>query len=164
MAILRSFLSFASRFISESFSVPIVSNAESSSANIVLLAEANCRTTTLPQSFSPVVFDCLPPRVSNSSNPLERFQVRVGTRTEPCQRFYKMKNLDRWHLGRFPPQTPAFASPDVSLQLSIWVLIVSWHDVYADCAVLASLSPPAFRFAIRPIFVESLSKTREFRW
>ena len=102
--------------------------------------------------------------VSNGSNLLERFRIRVGTGTEPWQRFYNMKNPDRWHLGRFPPQNPVFASPDVSLQLSIWVLIVSWHDVYADCSVLAALSPPAFRFAIRPIFVESLSKTREFRW
>ena len=102
--------------------------------------------------------------VSNGSNPLERFRVRVGTGTEPWQRFYHMKHPDRWHLGWFPPQNPAFASPDVSLQLSIWVLIVSWHDVYADCAVSAARAPPAFRFAIRPIFVESLSKTRKFRW
>jgi len=101
--------------------------------------------------------------VSNGSNPLERFQVRVGTRTEPWQRVNHVKNPDRRHLGRFPPQNPAFASRDVSLQLSIWVQIVSWYNVYADCAVLAALSPTAFRFAIRPIFVESLSKTREFR-
>jgi len=102
--------------------------------------------------------------VSNGSNPVERFRVRGGTGIELWERFYHMKNPDHWHLGRFPPQNPAFASPDVSLQSSIWVLIVSWHDVYADCAVLASLSPPAFRFAIWPIFVESLSKTREFWW
>jgi len=57
--------------------------------------------------------------VSNGSNPLERFRVRVGTGTEPWQRFYHMENPDRWHLGRFPPQNPAFASPDVSIQLSI---------------------------------------------
>jgi hypothetical protein len=57
--------------------------------------------------------------VSNGSNPLVRFRVRVGTGTEPWQRFYHMKNPHRWHLGRFPPQNPAIASPDVSLQLSI---------------------------------------------
>jgi len=101
--------------------------------------------------------------VGNGSNQLEWFQVRVGTGTEPCQWFLHMKNPDRWHLGQFPPQNLAFESPDISLQSSIWVLIVSWHDVYADCAVLAALSPTAFRFTIRPIFVESLSKTREFR-
>jgi hypothetical protein len=100
--------------------------------------------------------------VSKGSNPLVWFRVRVGTGTEPWQRFYHMKNLDHWHLGWFPPQNPAFGSPDVSLQFSIWVLIVSWHEVYSDCAVLAALSPPAFRFGIQPIFVESLSKTREF--
>ena len=102
--------------------------------------------------------------VSNRSNPLERFRVRVGTGTEPWQCFHHMKNPDRWHLGWFPSQNPAFARPDVSLQLSISVLIVSWHDVYADCAVSAALSPPTFRLAIRLIFVESLSKTREFLW
>ena len=104
------------------------------------------------------------PSVSNGSNPLEWFRVKVGTGTEWWQRFYHMKNPDRWHLGRFPPQNPAFASPDVSLQLSIWVLILSWHDVYADCEVLAALSPAASRFAIRQIFIDSLLKTREFCW
>jgi len=33
--------------------------------------------------------------VSNGSNPLERFRVRVGTGTEPLQRLYHMKNPDR---------------------------------------------------------------------
>jgi len=107
--------------------------------------------------------DILKSSVSNGSNPLERFRVRVGTGTTRWHRFYHMKNPDRWHLGRFPHQHPAFASPDVSLQLSISVLIVSWHDGYADFAVLVVLSPPAFRFAIQQIFVESLSKTHEFR-
>jgi len=41
-------------------------------------------------------------------------------------------------------------------QLSIWVLIVSWHDQYANRAVLSAHSPPGFRFAIRPILVELL--------
>jgi hypothetical protein len=39
------------------------------------------------------------------------------------------------------------------LQLSIWVLIVSWHAQYVDYAALVALPPPAFRFAIRLIFV-----------
>jgi len=63
------------------------------------------------------------------------------------------------HLGRLPPRNPAFASPDIPLQLSIWVLIISWHDLYVHCAVFAGLSSPALRFAIPSIFVESLSKT-----
>jgi len=44
------------------------------------------------------------------------------------------------------------------LQLSIWVLIVSRHDQFADREVLAPLSPPAVRFAIGPKFIESLWK------
>jgi len=42
------------------------------------------------------------------------------------------------------------------LQLSIWVLIISQHDQYIDCAVVVALSPSAFKFAIRLIFVEWL--------
>jgi len=53
--------------------------------------------------------------------------------------------------------------PATWLQLNIWVLIVSWHDQYVDCAVLPPLSPPAVRFAIGPIFVESLWKKVIFR-
>jgi hypothetical protein len=37
------------------------------------------------------------------------------------------------------------------------------HDQYVDCVVLAHHSPPALTFAIGPIFVESLSKTRTFQ-
>jgi len=59
------------------------------------------------------------PSVSNGSNPLEQFRVRVGTGTELWQRFYHMKIPDHWLLGRFPPQNPAFANPAVSLQLII---------------------------------------------
>jgi len=44
----------------------------------------------------------------------------------------------------------------LSLKLSIWVLIVSWHDQYVDCAFLAALSLPAVKFGIGPIFVELL--------
>jgi len=43
------------------------------------------------------------------------------------------------------------------LQLSISVLIVSWHDQYGDCALLTALSPYLFRFPIRLIFIEWLS-------
>jgi len=42
------------------------------------------------------------------------------------------------------------------LQLSIWVLIVSWHSQYVNCSALAPLSPPLFKFAIWLIFVEWL--------
>ena len=42
------------------------------------------------------------------------------------------------------------------LQLTICVLIVSWHGPHVNCSALAALSTPAFKFAIRLIFVEWL--------
>jgi hypothetical protein len=48
------------------------------------------------------------------------------------------------------------------LQLSIWVLIVQWHEQYVDCAELWALSPPAFRFVIWLIFVELLWNKGQF--
>ena len=42
-------------------------------------------------------------------------------------------------------------------------MIVSWHDQYVHCVVLAGLAPSAFRFAIQPEFIKSLSKTLKFR-
>ena len=42
------------------------------------------------------------------------------------------------------------------LQLSIWVLIISWHGQYINSSTLAALSPPALKFAIGLIFVEWL--------
>ena len=57
--------------------------------------------------------------VSNGSNPVERFRVTIGTGTELWQLLYHMKNPDRWQLGWFPPQNPAFASTYVSLESSI---------------------------------------------
>jgi len=66
-------------------------------------------------------------------------------------------------MGRFYHQTPGHWNWPFWLQLSIWVLIVSQHDQYVDCAVLVALSPPAFRFALWEAFVESRSKTRQSR-
>jgi len=62
------------------------------------------------------------------------------------------------------PQKPSISISQLCLQLSIWVLIVSWHDQYVDCAVLSALSHPDLRYVIRPIFVESLLNTRQFRF
>jgi len=66
-------------------------------------------------------------------------------------------------MGRLYHQQPSIWNRPFWLQLSIWVLIVSQHDQYVDCAVLVALSPPAFRFAIWQVFVESQSITRQFR-
>jgi hypothetical protein len=56
------------------------------------------------------------------------------------------------------PAVPTLRFPHQCLQFSVWVLIVSWHDQYEDCAVRATLSPPAFTFAIPPIFIAWLWK------
>jgi len=47
---------------------------------------------------------------------------------------------------------------DLSLQLSISVVIVSQYDIYVKNAVLDGLSPPVLKFAIQSIFVEPLRK------
>jgi len=59
LAILCNFLSSASVFISELFSVFVVWNSGSVAANIPLLARANCLTTTFLQRVSPVVIGWL---------------------------------------------------------------------------------------------------------
>jgi len=42
------------------------------------------------------------------------------------------------------------------LQLSIRLIIVSWHSQHINCSPVVPLPPPAFQFAIRLIFVEWL--------
>jgi len=59
LAILCNFLSSASVFFSESFSVFVLSNDGSAPAKIPWLAQANFLTTTFSRRVSPVVFDCL---------------------------------------------------------------------------------------------------------
>jgi len=49
------------------------------------------------------------------------------------------------------------------LQFSMWVLIILQHDQYVDYAELWPLSPVAFRFAIRLIFVEWLWKKAQLK-
>jgi len=66
-------------------------------------------------------------------------------------------------MGRLYNQQSGIATPQRRLHLGFWVLIVSWHDQYVNCAVLAALSPPDLRYVSRQIFVESLLKTRKFR-
>jgi hypothetical protein len=46
--------------------------------------------------------------VSNGSNPLERFRVRVGTGTEPLQRFLPHENPDHCNWAGFTTKNPAF--------------------------------------------------------
>jgi len=56
--------------------------------------------------------------VSNASNPLERFGVRVGTGTKPLQQFYHMNTVNcciwaGFHLKTRPLQTQMFRSNSV---------------------------------------------------
>ena len=66
-------------------------------------------------------------------------------------------------MGRLYHQKPGISSLQFGLQLSIWVLLVSQHDQHVDCAVLVAFSPPAFRFVIGQVFIDSRSKTPKFR-
>jgi len=70
LAILSNFLSSASFFTSESFSVLVVSNSGSAPAKIWLLAQAKCLTTTFSQKVSPVVVDSIQPITSWPSEKL----------------------------------------------------------------------------------------------
>jgi len=108
-------------------------------------------------------FLCVSCSVSNGSNPLEPFRVRVGTGTEPLQWVLPHNNLDRCNWAGFTTKNPAFQPHEHCLPLRIWVLIEWWYDQYVDCAVLAAPLPPTFGFAIQPILVELLSKPREYR-
>jgi len=65
LAILCNFLSSASFFISELFSVFVVSDTGLSPAQMPFLTWANCHTTTSSWRVSPVVFDCLQPIASH---------------------------------------------------------------------------------------------------
>jgi len=82
--------------------------------------------------------------------------------TEPdcCNGFYHTKP-GPLQLGRFYHPKPGISTSQVWLLLSIWVLIILWHDQYVDCSVLACHSLPAVKFAIRTIFIQSQLKIRE---
>jgi len=75
---LCNFLSSASIFISELFSVFVVSDPGLSPAKIPLLAQENCLTTTFSRRVSPGVIDCLlpiTPRAGKTWPPLQHHVV-----------------------------------------------------------------------------------------
>ena len=82
----------------------------------------------------------------------------------PLEQVYPHEQPKPFEMGWIYQQQPGICSKQFQFQFSIWVLIISQHDQWVDCAVLATLSPPTLRFAIGPIFVESLSKSHEFRF
>jgi len=67
--------------------------------------------------------------------------------------------LNPWFFVRFHN----FANSELCLQLSIWVLIVSQCDIYAQDAVSHAVSPHALHFVIQSIFFELLPKMPNFR-
>jgi hypothetical protein len=107
-----------------------------------------------------------------------RFGSRPGPRPNPLCLGWILTGPDinprvfaRVRLGLQFQFTVSTTSGQLQLQLSISVLMISLHDEYGDCAVLVPLSPPAHKFAIRPIFVEwlwnnmtSYSKFADFQW
>jgi len=70
LASLCIFLSSASFFMSELFSVFVESNSRSAPAKILLLGRANCLTMNCWRRVPPVVFDCLQPM---TSRPMEKW-------------------------------------------------------------------------------------------
>jgi hypothetical protein len=58
---------------------------------------------------------------------------------------------------------PNIPFPQLWFQLSIWVLIISRYGHYVNCAVSSARSPPVFRYAIWPVFIESLTNIAKLR-
>jgi hypothetical protein len=117
-----------------------------------------CHHVSALTAPGPALCDCISPiscsatvsTVSNRSKYPGQFRVRFQCGTEPLQ--------------QVSTQNPLLKSQHVLPQLNISVLIISQHNQYVDCAVLVTLSPPAFRFAIRQVFIESQLKTLPFRF
>jgi len=86
--------------------------------------------------------------VSNGSKCPVRVRLRFRPGTGP--------------LPRVSTQNPLLKSQHFLLQLSIWVLIVSWHNLYVKYAVWCPLSSPVLRFTIGPIVIESRWKPGHF--
>jgi hypothetical protein len=89
-----------------------------------------------------------------------RFGSRTGQKPEPLWCWRVVTRPGHRTAGIWPgwnqTAVPNIRFVQLWLKLSISVLIVSRHDWYVNCAVLAPLLPPAFRFAIGLIFVEWL--------
>jgi len=86
--------------------------------------------------------------VNNRSKFPVRFRVRFRPGTGPLQ--------------RVSTQNPLLKSQHFLLQLSIWVLIISWHNLYMKYALWCPLSSPVLRFPIGPIVIESRWKPGPF--
>ena len=90
LAILCNFCTYTSFIISESFSVFVMSDSESSPPKIPIVARANCLPTMFSRSVLPVVSDCLQPITSHT-------REKLGTTPTPCGMIKKIPRatLDR---------------------------------------------------------------------
>jgi hypothetical protein len=85
--------------------------------------------------------------------PRPRFRLGTPKEADPLSVGRVVTQTGHWNVGFWLPwnqtavQSIAFHQP--CLQLSISVLMLSWHDLYVDCAMLAAYSPPALKFAIQ---------------
>jgi hypothetical protein len=109
---------------------------------------------------------CNPPVVWVLTCGSVRFGSRIDQKPEP-QLTWRVVTLPGHRAVGIWPVWNRTADPNIQflqqwLQLSIWVLIISWHDRYVNCADLAPLWPPAFKFAIGLIFVEWLWNKGDF--
>jgi len=88
---------------------------------------------------------------------------RSGLESEPnrCNRFYHTKTQTVAIGPELPPNSRHFNLTTLSpMKYLSSDRIVTWS--ICSCAVLAALSPPTIRFAIWPVLVELLWKSREF--
>jgi len=102
LAILFNFLSSACFFISELFSVLILSSNGSAPAKIPLLAWANCLTTTFSRRVSPVVFDypqpiSSRPREQLASTPTQSGMIETMSRAALERSAYLECVSSGWH-------------------------------------------------------------------
>jgi len=81
------------------------------------------------------------------------FWGQVKTRTDPLQCVLPHKTHGPLLVGCFPLEHLALASLAFSRQLSIWVLIISRHDLYLNDEVLGAHSAAGLRFWISAIFI-----------
>jgi len=107
-----------------------------------------------------------PPAVLGLSSGSVRFGSRPGENPNRlclgrCVTWTGNRTVGIWP-GWNQTNVPNIRFLQLWLQLSIWVLIISCHGQYLNCSSFAARSPPAFKYAIRPILFESLCNQETF--
>jgi len=133
---------------------------QSTSTLSVCSSFCNCTQGSLaPSSSIPAILLRSVSSFGNCSNPLGQVQVPVVTPNRTVAMVLPHEQPRLLLFSRFPPNNSHLTSPDSSLQLCIWVLIVSQHGLYVNYEVLGALSPVGLRFGIWAIFIDSLLKS-----